>query len=137
MVYNNKSVNSLVDINFVGYLFRLLMIQQKANSPLTVQGELLAIGAKYQKAGQMQQAKIIYHKLLKFDPTCAPARYRLGVILFLTGNSKGGIKLIDSAAVLQPDNAVYYMSLGTVLEIENRSEEAKSALRKGIMNLLN
>ena len=50
-----------------------------------MQGELLAIGAKYQKAGQTQQAKIIYNKLLKFDPTCAPARHRLGIIFFLKG----------------------------------------------------
>lgn len=140
MIYNNNLVYSLVDINFAVYLCKLLMAQHTPNSPntsLTMQGELLAIGAKYQKAGQTQQAKIIYNKLLKFDPTCAPARHRLGIILFLKGDPIGAIKLIDSAIVLQPDNAIYYMSLGKILQIENRSGEANAALRKGMINFLN
>ena len=82
MIYNNNLVYSLVDINFAVYLCKLLMAQHTPNIPLTMQGELLAIGAKYQKAGQTQQANIIYNKLLKFDPTCAPARHRLGIIFF-------------------------------------------------------
>ena len=117
MIYNNNSVVSLVDFNFVVYLCKLLLAQHTPNTPLTMQGELLAIGAKYQKAGQTQQAKITYNKLLKFDPTCAPARYRLGIILFLKGDRIGAIKLIDSAIVLQPDNTIYYMSLGKILQI--------------------
>ena len=140
MIYNNNLVYSLVDINFAVYLCKLLMAQHTPNSPntsLTMQGELLAIGAKYQKAGQTQQANIIYNKLLKFDPTCAPARYRLGIILFLKGDPIGAIKLIDSAIVLQPDNTIYYMSLGKILQIENRSGEANAALRKGMINFLN
>ena len=140
MIYNNNLVYSLVDINFAVYLCKLLMAQHTPNSPntsLTMQGELLAIGAKYQKAGQTQQAKIIYNKLLKFDPTCAPARHRLGIILFLKGDPIGAIKLIDSAIVLQPDNTIYYMSLGKILQIENRSGEANAALRKGMINFLN
>ena len=90
MIYNNNLVYSLVDINFAVYLCKLLMAQHTPNSPntsLTMQGELLAIGAKYQKAGQTQQAKIIYNKLLKFDPTCAPARHRLGIIFFKRGSN--------------------------------------------------
>ena len=137
MIYNNNLFYSLVDINFAVYLCKLLMAQHTPNTPFTMQGELLAIGAKYQKAGQTQQAKIIYNKLLKFDPACAPARHRLGIILFLKGDPIGAIKLIDSAIVLQPDNTIYYMSLGKILQIENRSEKANAALRKGIINFLN
>ena len=140
MLYNNSLVYSLVDINFAVHLCKLLMAQRTPISPnatFTMQGELLAIGAKYQKAGQTQQANLIYNKLLKFDPTCAPARHRLGIILFLKGDPIGAIKLIDSAIVLQPDNTIYYLSLGKILQIENRSEEAKDALRKGMINFLN
>ena len=137
MIYNNNLVYSLVDINFAVYLCKLLMAQHTPNSPFTMQGELLTIGAKYQKSGQMQKAKIIYKKLLKFDPTCAPARYRLGIILFLKGDPIGAIKLIDSAIVLQPDNTIYYISLSKILQIENRSGEANAALRKGMINFLN
>ena len=93
-----------------------------------------------QNTDQMQKAKTIYnhhYKLLNFDPTPAPTRYRLGIIHFLNGNPIGAIKLIDSAIVLQPDNTIYYMSLGKILQIENRSEEANAALRKGIINFLN
>ena len=140
MIYNNNIVYSLVDINFAVYLCKLLMVQHTPifpNYSFPMQGELLAIGAKYQKAGQTQQANLIYNKLLKFDPTCAPARHRLGIILFLKGDPIGAIKLIDSAIVLQPDNTIYYLSLGKILQIENRPEEAKDALRKGIINFLN
>ena len=140
MFYNNSLVYSLVDINFAVYLCKLLMAQHtpiSPNSTFTMQRELLAIGAEYQKAGQTQQANLIYNKLLKFDPTCAPARHRLGIILFLKGDPIGAIKLIDSAIVLQPDNTIYYMSLGKILQIENRSEEASAALRKGMINFLN
>ena len=137
MIYNNNLVYSLVDINFAVYLCKLLMAQHTPNIPLTMQSELLEMGAKYQKAGQTQQAKIIYNKLLKFDPTCAPARHRLGIILFLKGDPIGAIKLIDSAIVLQPDNIIYYMSLGKILQTENRSGEANFALRKGMIKFLN
>ena len=137
MIYNNNLIYSLVDINFAVYLCKLLMAQHTPKIPLTMQGELLAFGAKYQKSGQTQQAKNIYNKLLKFDPTCAPARHRLGIILFFKGDTIGAIKLIDSAIVLQPENTIYYLSLGKILQIENRSEEAKDALRKGMINFLN
>jgi len=137
MIYNNNLDFSLVDFNFVDYLYKFLKAQHKTNSPLTVQGQLLTIGAKYQKAGQMQQAKKIYNKILQFDPTCAPARHRLGIILFLTGDPIGAIKLIDSAVVLQPDNAIFYMSLVKVLQLQSRWEEANAALPMGIMSLLN
>ena len=52
MIYNNNLVYSLVDINFAVYLCKLLMAQHTPNTSLTLQGELLAIGAKYQKAGE-------------------------------------------------------------------------------------
>ena len=35
------------------------------NTPFTMQGELLTIGAKYQKSGQMQKAKITYNKFIE------------------------------------------------------------------------
>ena len=100
MIYSNNLVYSLVDINFAVYLCKLLMAQHTPNTPFSMQGELLEIGAKYQKAGQTQQAKIIYNKILKFNPACAPARHRLGIILFLKGDPIGAIKLIDSVVPL-------------------------------------
>ena len=98
---------------------------------------LLAFGANLQDAGQLRQAEKIYRKVLKNDPSCAPARYRLGILYFLKERCYDAIKLIDSATILQPGNPIYYISLAIVLIHNKRIGEADFSLRKGLLLLLN
>ena len=94
--------------------------------------ERLAAAAAHHDAGRLQEAESLYRDILTQNPTCAPARHRLGVLAFQSGQAVAALKLIDSAVLLEPENPVFHMSLGAMLRSQNRLDEAEVACRKSI-----
>ena len=119
----NCAVGVLLTLQFVNYLNNLKSARYQASNSIQRYATFLATGAKFQRAGQMYQAERIYRKVLNLDPTCAPARYRLGVLHFLTGKIDLAIKLMDSALLLEPDNGIYCLTLAKVLLLRERNNE--------------
>lgn len=96
------------------------------------QDRLLNIAAEYQKNGNLKSAKNIYMKILRLDPTCASAHYRLGIISYLENRNEKSIKLIDTAVLLEPENFLFRFALSLVLNLFDRKEEAERAWAKGL-----
>jgi len=127
----------LLNLHFVNYLNNLNSVRYQTDDSVRQYAEFLGIGADFQRNGQIYQAQNIYRKVLKLDPTCAPARYRLGVIHFITGKIDLAIKLLDSALVLDPENGIYCLTLAKVLSLRDRMDEASSIFRRGLLILMN
>ncbi len=98
----------------------------------TRQDRLLSDAIARHDAGDLQSAESLYRDVLKLNPACASARHRLGVIAYQTGKVKAALKLIDSAAVLEPENPIFHMSLGALLRQQGRLAEAEAYCRKAV-----
>jgi len=94
--------------------------------------ERLSVAAAHHDAGRLQLAESLYREILTDNPAFAPARHRLGVLAYQSGQVDAALKLIDSAVLLEPDNPVFHMSLGAMLRSQNRLEEAEAACRKSV-----
>ena len=131
------AVGVLLTLQFVNYLNNLKSARYQASNSIQRYATFLATGAKFQRAGQMYQAERIYRKVLNLDPTCAPARYRLGILEFLRGKLDLAIKLMDSALLLEPDNGIYCLTLAKVLLLRERNNEATAIFMRGRLILMN
>ena len=131
------TVGALLNLHFVNYLNNLNSVRYQTNNSILRYAEFLSIAADFQRNGQIAQAHSIYRKVLKFDPTCAPARYRLGVIHFVTGKIDLAIKYLDAALVLEPDNGIYCLTLAKVLFLRDRIDEANATFSRGRLILMN
>ena len=131
------AVGVLLTLQFVNYLNNLKSVRYQTNNSIQRFAEFLSIGAELQKNGQLYQAQSIYRQVLTLDPTCPPARYRLGVLHFIMGETDLAIKLLDSALVIEPDNGIYCLTLAKVLLLGDRIDEAEPAFCRGLSIVMN
>jgi tetratricopeptide (TPR) repeat protein len=80
---------------------------------------LCYIGECFEQLGELQSAEFYYRKSLDLAPLLPDAWLGLGIVEDLKGNTTGGIKLIEKASELDPDNAgIYHVLAGAFEKIE-------------------
>ena len=91
-----------------------------------------ALALQHHQAGRLNEAERGYRQILQQEPGHADSLHLLGVIALQTGSLEPALALIQSAASLRPDGAVYRNNLGQVLERLGRRDEAAEAYEAAI-----
>ena len=77
-------------------------------------------------------AKKLFEKALKLDPTYAEARNNLGVSFFNKKNYKKAAQNYEKAIKLKPDSASFFSNLGTAYFSRKQFEKALSAYNQAL-----
>lgn len=75
-----------------------------------------ATGLHLQSTGQLDQARQVFLQLTERPELTAPALHQLGVIAAFQGDNIRAAGLFEHAQRLEPNEPLYYCSLGTVFE---------------------
>jgi protein O-GlcNAc transferase len=86
----------------------------------------------YHKTGNLQQAELIYKKILQKKPKNIDALYSLGMIYYQLGNYDLAIGYIKKALYLKSDIPEAYMYLGDALKAKGRFDDAIACYQKAI-----
>ena len=81
-------------------------------------------GLELHRAGQLQQAKVIYEEILKINNKNFDALQLLGVLAIQENQLETALRLINNALKISTTNAVVYNNRGIVLKGLKRWEEA-------------
>lgn len=92
--------------------------------------EALEIAGKLHRAGELDDARVIYEAVLEQRPDDPAAQHFLGVLMHQSGDSARAVELIRHAIVLQPDNPGTYNNLGNVLLESGQIDAAVDAYRR-------
>jgi len=88
---------------------------------------------KLHSAGNIQQAKTIYQKIIQVDPNQADALHLLGVIHHQTGEPESAANLIKKAISIKLKFAAAHNNLGNVLMVLKQSEEALKHFQQAVL----
>jgi protein O-GlcNAc transferase len=86
--------------------------------------EALALAAGLHRAGQYQQAEILYRQILACDPNHARATLGLGGLAAEAGRYDDAMNLVQRAISLDPSDPGLPAALGNLLMVQNRPHEA-------------
>ncbi len=89
----------------------------------------LALG--HQRAGRLEIAERLYRRVLKQEPTHADSLHLLGVLRGDQGARREGLQLIREA-IERRSEPTFFNSLGELLRLEGRGEEAEVAYRAAL-----
>jgi tetratricopeptide (TPR) repeat protein len=84
------------------------------------------------QAGQLAEAAATYRRVLEDDPGNADAWHFAGLLALQMDLPSLGIDQIRKAIELRPEEAAFYNSLGKVLALDGRTDEAMSALERAV-----
>jgi tetratricopeptide (TPR) repeat protein len=91
--------------------------------------ELLLLGLRHHKAGNLAQAETCYRQVLSACPDRAEALHLLGVVAHQAGHHGAAVDLIRRAIAQNGRNAHYFADLGAALKEQGHVREAVAALR--------
>ena len=92
----------------------------------------IQLALKEHKAGNLQQAELIYRKILKKQPNDIDALHLLGVLLHHQGHYDSAIKYIRKAIKLDGGFAEAYNNLGNVTRDKGLIDEAETYYQKAL-----
>jgi len=94
----------------------------KISSSLKIQ-RLLKQSSQYCQSGRLEEAKLIYHDLLKSIPSHPEALGNLGTIELKNGNTELGVKYLRQSIKLDPNQFNFLSNLGNgLLDLNNPNE---------------
>lgn len=94
--------------------------------------KLMRQALKAHGANQLANARDLYSRILRIDPTFAPAWINLGVLLRRTGRTVAAVTCLTRGVLLKPEDGPAWSNLGNALRAANRLEEAFSAQRRAL-----
>jgi predicted TPR repeat methyltransferase len=101
--------------------------------------QAIQAGMSHHRAGRLQEAKAIYHKVLAIDPRHPDALQLLGMIAYQAGDHSQAIEYIslaidycNQAVPRQPSNPVLYNNLGEAYRALGRTQEAAACYEKAL-----
>ncbi|PWC31140.1 tetratricopeptide repeat protein [Azospirillum sp. TSO35-2] len=94
-------------------------------------GEALAIALDLLKAGRLDEADVLYRRVLDADPDNAEALHRMGFLAARRGDDDGALPLLARSVELAPDADALF-NLGTLHHRALRTEEAIATYRRAI-----
>ncbi|MFZ6648657.1 sulfotransferase [Undibacterium sp. TJN25] len=92
--------------------------------------DLLKDALSKQQAGDIETAKNLYRCVLQTQPRNADAHHLLGCIYGLEHNLNSAIASIDTAISINPEQAIFYSSLGTCYLEKNEHIAAELCFRR-------
>ncbi|MCK7582594.1 MAG: tetratricopeptide repeat protein [Chromatiales bacterium] len=95
-------------------------------------GEALSLAVHAHREGYLDNAELLYRRILEVAPDQADAMHFLGVLLHQRDRSGEAVDLIQRSIELDPGFADRYNNLGNVLVEHERLAEATEAYRKAI-----
>lgn len=84
------------------------------------------------QAGNLDQAAVIYRRILDVAPSHADALHLLGLVASSQGRHREAVSLIGQAVNADPAQPVYLANLGLALGRNGRHEEAIEVLRRSL-----
>jgi Flp pilus assembly protein TadD len=90
----------------------------------SLKGEALRAALRHHRAGRAAHAEAGYKDLLTREPGNCDAMHLLGALYHQTGRHEAAAGLIAKATSLNPAEPAYYDTLGDVLIVLGRPEEA-------------
>ncbi|HEY0836929.1 MAG TPA: tetratricopeptide repeat protein, partial [Azospirillum sp.] len=94
--------------------------------------EALAIAMEHHQAGRLQEAEILYARIIEADPEQAGARYLLGMLAAQAGRLDVAERRMAAATVLAPDVADQHLHRAMALDTLGRHAEAAVAYRHAL-----
>lgn len=93
--------------------------------------DALNFAVKKHNQGKLNEAEIIYRKILDKFPNNSNALHLLGLIAHQTGKGEEAVKYINKAIQINP-NASYYSNLGMVYDSLGKEEESIKSFNKAL-----
>jgi tetratricopeptide (TPR) repeat protein len=93
---------------------------------------LLEDGIRLHQAGKLDEAKLLYERILVDDPGHPDSLHLLGVIAYQTGQNDDAIDLIRSAITIKRKVAAYHSNLGNVFLRQGRLDAAAASFRRAL-----
>jgi protein O-GlcNAc transferase len=94
--------------------------------------DTLKLAIKLHNAHDVEEARGLYEKILKQDANHPDANHLAGIISLSIGNIDDASTKFKKAIKVQPNEAIYYNSLGNLFKIENKIEEALGAYSQAV-----
>lgn len=94
--------------------------------------EALNLAAKKHNEGKLQEAEIIYKKILETDPFNHNAIHLIGLIAYQFGRYDEAIKSINTAIKLKPNIAIYHGNLAMAYNKLGKEEESAKNFIKAL-----
>lgn len=94
--------------------------------------DALTLAINLHRADELEDAELLYHRIIEASPDNADARHFLGILLHQRGRSEEGLRHIERSIVLSPEDANRYNNLGNVLVELGQIVEATAAYNKAL-----
>ncbi len=105
------------------------------NTPAAQSRELrqaLQAAITLHNAGKLEQAEVLYRRVLQQEPREPDALHMLGVIAYQTGNYPAALELINRAISVRNTDPGIFVNLGATYAAMQHSDEAVSCYRRAL-----
>jgi Flp pilus assembly protein TadD len=99
---------------------------------MTTTAELVSVALRHHQAGELDQARELYERVLEADPRHAQARHLLGVIAHQAGRHDAAIAHIEQAIALDAGNAGFHNNLGLAYQAAGNPQAAVASLSRAV-----
>ncbi|MGD1701616.1 tetratricopeptide repeat protein [Dapis sp. BLCC M229] len=86
----------------------------------------------FNKGGQLQEAKVIYEKIIQSEPNNSQVLNYLGILKAQMGDNNSAINLINQAVNLEPLNFGYLNNLGNTYRAAQQLDNAIDSYQRAI-----
>jgi tetratricopeptide (TPR) repeat protein len=86
----------------------------------------------HHRAGRLGEAEAIYREILETDARHADSLHLLGMIENQRGHDDAAVELIRQAIAINPNVAAYHSNLGTILQAQDKLEEAAACFERAM-----
>ncbi len=101
------------------------------NLPNDLSSDALSMARSLHKSGQLQQAQVLYARILQSEPNNPQLLNYFGVLKAQIGDRQGAINLLEKAVRLE-SNFGYLNNLGNIYRSANRLEDAINCYQKAL-----
>jgi len=95
-------------------------------------GDALTLAVQLHRHGYIDDAEILYQRILEVDPQQPDALTFLAMVSMHRGRADAAVEMIRKAISIEPRNADRYNNLGNVLLATERIDDALGAYRKAL-----
>lgn len=109
----------------------MLIMNTENLSKVNVQS-LIQIAMQKHKLNQLDEAELIYKKILQLQPNNVKSLYSLGILLQQKGKLQEATQVLNIASEIQSDSVEIWFILGNLLQHQGVLLEAEAAYKKAI-----
>lgn len=106
--------------------------KDKDNTSRPLPANALPLALSLHKAGQLQQAEIIYEEIVRSQPENSQALNYFGVLKAQKGDNKGAVSFISKAVKLEPENFGYLNNLGNAYRANEQIDDAIASYERAL-----